>query len=365
MDRSFQEVYPSSQKDVYTQNDNINMLCKIPQGTELVKNSIKIQGTLKFRRNGNVIGVNVNTWQLYYAHESGIHNFFNNWVTSFPKVGITEHLNHYGRYVKMIEQVNSNDEERLCTSKKNLELKTASDKDTVISLAGQAGSTYFSFKPVIAINRSNRNITSNDFDEFKVSFVLQDVYKACFGADCVPANNITYTIEELKMTYFTQPISKESTGPLIMKTVSVMTHAIDSRLANFDITLPIDTMNLATTVALQTTIANNNQAIEYLDIQNLKYTFNNSNRSLIAFNLDNYQEIMYQYMRTLKELQEDDGIDSLNPAYKTTDFGFGINLEQYQKAGNKIGIEIKNNSADAGAGKIYMMFTYAQGLIQL
>lgn len=359
MNRQFKETFPRSQKDSYNPNDNISFLIRIPDGMELVRGSITVQGELLYTKNGAKI--NLLTDNIFFDGQAGIHCFFDNWVTNVQSVGITEHLNEYARYVKMLEQVNSNDVERMTTSVKNLELKCAGKKNSTALLAGLAvdsGRTPFSFKPMIAINRSNRNISSNDFQEVVINFVLQDQYKACYGATNVPAQNPSYTIQGLKITYMTQP-AQVASEPLSMKTVSLLRHTVDSQLTNVEMVLPIDTLSMASSLVLRTNWQANNQAIDAVNVSLAKFTFNDSNGKLVSFNVENYQELQWFYSKVL--MLNEDGVDSLSPV--TSNYGIGINFEDEQKAGNKVTLQLRTD-AD-GNNIVYELFSYLSGTIQL
>jgi hypothetical protein len=359
MNRQFQETFPRSQKNSYNPNDNPRFLLKIPANMELIKNSIAIQGVLKYTKNAAVLAFTPNN-DIKYDPQAGVHCFFDNWVTQISQLGITEHLAEYPRYVKMIEQVNSNEVERVCMASKNIELKTSGEKNATQMLVGKAGSTNFSFKPIFAPNRSNRNMSSKDFSQVEISFVLQDQFKACYGADNTTANNCAYTIEGLKMVYMTQPKSQQSEGPLQFKTVSVAKHSIDSQIANIEMVLPINTMSIASSASRRTNLGgtNNNQNIDVIGVNSVKYMFNDTNGKLIAFNMDNYQELMYQYSRVLQ--MNEDGIDSLAP--KTKNYGIGLELGSEQAAGNKVTMLI-NSDADTGNNIVYELFTYYHGIV--
>ena len=196
----------------------------------------------------------------------------------------------------------------------------------------------------------------------EINFVLQDQFKAAYGTDNTSANICTYTIEGLKMVYMVQPKSQASDGPLEVLTVAVHKYSIDSQIANIELVLPINTESVATSFTNRNNIGgvNNNQNIDRIVVNNVKYLFNDSNGKLIAFNIENNEESQYQYSRVLK--MNNDGIDSLSSISKN--FGLGLELWQEQAAGNKLSIEL-NSDADTGAGRVYEAFTYFHGSILL
>lgn len=358
----YREAYPRSQKDSYSPNENITFLVKIPDGYEMQRGSIKLHGNLRYRRNGAVIDTAAD--EIYFDAMSGVHNFFDNWTSSTSGVGIVEHLNEYSRFVKMLQMNNSNDLGRGVSTAQNVELKAVGDLVTNTLLAGVGGTMPFSMKPVIALNRSNRSIRSSDMASFQVQFKLQDPLLACYGLDNIAGNNVSYTMTGLKMSYTIAPQgSDKATGPLMFKTVSVLKHTVDSRLANIEVVLPIDSKNMVTSCATLANLQTNSMSTDYIDIDNVKYLLNDSNGKLISFDLKTDLEIVHFYSQAMKGLLSEP-IDSLLPATYKTRFGFGMTFDSQLKASTKVSIELQSD-ADAGAGLTYQLFTYMTGMIEV
>lgn len=360
------QTYPSSKLDSYTPNRNVTFLVQLPPSYEMIKGSLRIHGRLKVKRGANPIKPATDAAgpadRVYYDSEAGMHVLFDN-MTTLMSNAVSESIADYARYVKMLEQINSNDVDRMTQSTKNIEGKTGDYSSTTSLLAGLRLSNSFDFaiSPVIAINRSDVNITQQKIPQFEIKFKLQDTYLAFFGEDCIVANNISYTIEDLKLTYKVQP--SQTTGNIMMATVSSLKNSIDSQTANIELVLPINTLNAATSVITLTNMNEpgiNKLQTDKIAVSNLKYMFNDSNNKLVSFNINNEPEMLYLYSRALKD-QSSSTVDTLRPAQYKDNYGFGLTFYDEQSAGNKVSIEVKS---DANSNTIrYYAYTYMQGVI--
>lgn len=361
MNRGFREVRPTSDQSSWSPNEQPNMVIVIPPGSEMIRNSFAIHGSLKPRKAAAVLDYTAGN-DFKMDPQIGAHVLCDNFVTSFSGKGMSETINNYGRYVKMVEQVNSNDEERHTMSDKNIELKCASEKDSKIYLVGRAGTMGFTIKPLMALNRTSRNISSKDTPEIKLQWTWNDVYKAFYGADVTTGNTPSYTIENLRCSYMIQPISKASEGPLLIKTVRSSIYTADSKLTSLSMILPIDTLSVALSASVQANRAspNNDNNIDTIGVNNVKWLFNDANNKLVAYELKKYPELMFQYSKVLA-MSPDRSIDSLSQS-KSGNYGIGMDFGGMIASGNKVTLDL---DSDASNVNVYDIFIYYHRLYSL
>jgi len=378
MARVYKEGYPSSQASSYPQNKAISILVNIPSDKEFVAGSLKIHGDLKVLQNNAAINTGTpaapgDSSKVYFDSQAGAHCLFDQFSSKILNVGITELISEYPRWVKMMTQVNASRQELMNSTAQNVELKTGSDESTNSLMNGfldpsdsaaVKNKISFAIKPMIFLNRSNRNFTGKEVSQFTLDWVLNDPSKCFFGDDNTGAKNITYSIANLKISYAVQDIQKTTTQvPLLFNRVSVLRHSINSALANIELIPTIASLSVSSTVELDTDFSNrtkNSFDTQKINISNLRYLVNDSNGKLISYNIDSNEELEYLYVKSLQT--GNNVLDTVRPADYAKRFGFGLTFETVMMAGQKVTVQI---NSDADVAKKYQVFTVVNGIVGL
>ena len=96
----YAQVEPEAKKSSYVEFDNLDFVINVGEGKALVKNSVRLLGTLRINRTGTTRA----TADVRLSHHIGIHAVIDSSQVTFEagsKMGIIENLQNYGRLVRM------------------------------------------------------------------------------------------------------------------------------------------------------------------------------------------------------------------------------------------------------------------------
>ena len=360
MTTTYHEVYPASQKDSYT-NEYVDFIIQPPPNSEIVQGSFNVQGDLKMEKAGAQIAFDD---KIYFDHHAGVACFFDSFIVQMEN-GVTESkFLHYARHEKMRTICMTSSDELINDSKHHIQWKCASDLQTTQLLRGDTPTTHslsFSFAPSICINRSSRNIKVSEVGNITLSVRLQNPIRAVYGADVTPANNITYTITNLRIQYQAVPAQAHS-DKLMFNITSMNQYTINSKQANVEIILPIATQTMSCTFAREADLlptAEGQQSIYHPTVNRLIWRFNDENKRNLSYNLESPVEILANYKSSMSS-GADSEIDDLRLTDVESNYGVGINFSGTMAKGNKVSMEIDSN---ADSTNILQLFCYFRGLV--
>lgn len=360
MTTTYHEAFPSSTQNSFT-NEAVDFIIQPPLDSEIVKGSFVVQGDLKMEKAGAQIAYND---KIYFDHHAGVSCFFDSFTVQLES-GVTEtRFLQYARYEKMRTLCMTTSDELITDSKHNIQWKCASDLQTVQILRGDNAATHnlsFSFAPSICLNRSSRNMLMSEVGTIKLTIILQNPIRAVYGADVTPANNITYSITNLRVQYQSIPAESHS-DKLLFNVTSMNKYTINSKQANVDMILPIPTQTMSCTFARDADLlptAKGQQSIYRPTVNRLIWRFNDENKRLLSYNLESPVEILANYKSSMST-GDDSEIDDLRLTDITSNYGVGINFGGTMTKGNKVSLEIDSN---ADSTNPLQLFCYFRGLV--
>lgn len=120
----YSQVEPEAKKSSYEEFDNLDFVINVGEGKALVKNSVRLLGTLRL----NSTGATQATADIRCNHHIGIHAVVDSTQVTFesgPKMGIIENLQNYGRLVR-IQATGTEDHNDYCNASNLMELRAPS-----------------------------------------------------------------------------------------------------------------------------------------------------------------------------------------------------------------------------------------------
>ena len=357
--KQYLNTKPRSDKDSYQPLDEMDFKIKIPDGYEFIVGSLELAGRLYYYRDSTTnTPLNVGD-QVFFDHYAGAHNFIDYIESKLTNFGVIEsNFFEYSRAIKMQALASTTSDELANDSKYTRELRCGGDDQSTQVLRGSGASVPFSVRLQCALNKANRNFGADDVGDIEMNLRLKSHLRACYGTDNVALANASYSIRNLTLTYAVQP--KTASGELVFEIMTMNQQPVNSQLTFMELDLPIPTESVSCTLATQAEINANSMAVHDPNVEEIEWLFNDQNGRLFSFRLDNREEIIANYKRSLSSSP----IDDLRATDVSSNWGIGLNFLNVMPKGTKIGLNLKCD-ADAGAGRTYQMFCFYKGSLRL
>lgn len=196
---------PINIQSVYTDNNVVEFVLKMPTGRQLKAGSMRINGYLKVLKSnlsGSVSSIDDND-KVFLNSYAGVHSFFQSINCSVNSRTIESILN-YPRYVSMLSQHDTTPEGLITNSAHASELKGCLNNYLLPGNDDKKGIS-FSFKPVISLNKSSSDLPQSKFSEMKVSINLTNSSNALFISGGKPTTPIitalSYELSDLQLSW--------------------------------------------------------------------------------------------------------------------------------------------------------------------
>lgn len=397
--RTYKQSYPRSQKDTYQPQSSIDWLVKLDPGYEIVKNSMFISGNLYVTKDGDpFVGdpdadpvVN----KVYYDNFAGWHTLFDVWSTDLNQQNV-ENFDNYPRFMRMMNMASKHRNELSANLSETVEGRVGDFSLTPYILTGEeldvageppvytnVNGMPINIKPYISVNRTNRNINSNDVPiGILLHTRLSPVENVLFGDDAQPAiSGMSYYLKNLQLNWQVQPM-QETQGSLTLGKISWKDYTLVSKVSSIEIEVPIPTQNMCMSLTLEENLVagadpalevnglyNNphNTATNFLDCAEVQFNLNDSDNNLLSFKLEDLEEIMmnYKYAMNTSEISSIDDI-TIKGGKNWSSFGIGLNMSGLVPVGTKISVMINSQDANGpSADKIWRANCYFKGFITL
>lgn len=311
MSASYRSIFPMSQKQTYTPNDNIDFVMSVDK-EDLLPGSTVLEGKLNIYNTGTTRPNGAN--QLYYDHKVGAHGAVRDITTEFRNLGVVENLSNYPRYVKH-EVVAKNFTESLGTETDNcVDLRCATMQQ---AKAYSEQELPFSIQLRCAVNRASGPLSSDVTGQIRIRIRLAPNNEFLYG----PAWNSdapNYTITDLRLRYKTVP-SGGKPKPVVMNVMHSYRTALESNNQNVSTFVP----GLADSVSMSFISQNgeSSNAANYLQmapppgvpplgasedvdtghygLERVYYAVNDTDTALVGFTLESREEIVMNGLRAM------------------------------------------------------------------
>ena len=341
---------PQNIKDSYQPFDQIDFLVKIAKGREIEKGSFRISGTFK-PTVISTIGTNVGTPravtaddQVFFNQYAGIHSAFRSFTTSVNDRTI-ENIAYYPRWVVMKSHAYDTQIDFCANSETITELKGLGIQNIIAGTSSTNGVTdgkgiSFSFKPVVAVNKTDQNLAQSKFTQMRVMAQLASALEALYTTS-TNTQSLSYTLSDLQLSWYEH--NEAYNGEVVLNTCYLNKQAIVSNHTNLNIFCPNVYDAISISFISQANINNiatdNNSCYLLPQIQRVEFTLNGQNAPIV-YPLTSYQDYILNYK---KSLSAKDG-NSFNKGLLSLGQVFGIGCLFSTSINDKLGVVLDIDS---------------------
>lgn len=366
---SLNVIYPSSTRDVYSQNDIVDFLISY-ENKRVMMNSIRITGVVRVVNASSPYGRVDTSKDVKLDSVAGIHNAFQSITSSCDNFGIIENNTEYPRTYRMkmnASQVNTmmaNESDKTCELRLGMDSKSkflvlgnnAPDSDN-----GEGKDVSFSFKPDIALNKSSDDISYGKCGALKVSLRLSTNSQFLYGND---AGNYKYELRNLQLQYYSGPDKKASN--LAFETLYSVKSTAESNNTSLSTRVPAVVRSVSCVFVQQLHLdsAKYNNLIQERppDVQRVEFSFNDNTTQYVSFVFKNHDEILYNYQRSLGY----NGKSNMSQTHLWREgdyYGIGLPFNQLvDMRQSKFGLNIVSGITNAVKYSVFMVF---RGVVNL
>jgi len=344
------------------------------QTRALVCGSVRIEGDVLINETGTD-AVKAGT-RITIDNHVGAHAFFDNVsVVLSQGGGQIENIDNYGRWVKMVNSATSSEDDNhradaLC------ELRSPNLRHTEYLLKKRltkSQDSTLAILPDMSVALKcclNRPIQGNFLDFAKTGSIRVQVKFARnvsvlsgvdSGTASFPAPN--YTLSNLRCV-FKSVIAQNQ--PTVLQRVLSMNQSLESNNSTVSTSVPA-VVNAVSAVFLTQSRENNylfnNFALERPDnISNIQMNYNDTTNAYQTFRLDNQQEILSNYLESLRSAGINDA--KLNKVDSNDCFGAGIDFKENIdfSSGNKFSLQIESGIDNS---QPVILFLYFHSLVSV
>jgi hypothetical protein len=352
----------------FTEFNNVDFVLNADAGRSLILGSVRFEGDLSVFQTGTTLIADAT--RITMDNHVAMHSVIENASTILSTQGQIENLDNYGRYVKMISTANSSSDDHH-SSNALPELRAPDVRQTEYLLktrnSKSANSTFtvqpdFSVKPMICLNRPQvgSSIPFSATGAIRVQFKLARNVAVLYGANAgVGATaDPSYLLQNLRMTYKTIP-SPQNDGAIMYRTLS-NNQSLESNNSSISTSIPAVIYAVSATFMTQSkenTFGSNNFLLERpIGINNIQMNYNDSSNAFQTFRLDNQQEIITNYLESMRSA----GINGckLSNLNSNDCFGAGINFNDNLdfSDGRKFSMTIDSGITNASPVILYLYF---------
>lgn len=306
---AYSQSEPEAKKSSYEEFDTLDFVVNVGEGRALVKNSIRLLGTLRLNRTGTTRA----TADVRLNHNIGVHALIDSTQVVFdagPKAGIVENIQNYPRLVRMVE-TGTEDINDLLNGSNLMELKGPSavlgEKSQIARAtvnttgANLTTDSDFACKLNICLNKcEGDNLPYEKTGAIRVSINLAKNLAALEGGLVGSAAN--YNISDVRLAYNSMEAPKGKSQS-VMRTAYNFKSSVLSSTANISARVPA--VCDAVTISCQrqdresTNVFSNYDLEEPRNFKSIQFMFNDSTNQYISYVIESKDEALEKGIESL------------------------------------------------------------------
>tara|TARA_R110002072_G_scaffold20364_2_gene74071 strand:- start:4125 stop:5267 length:1143 start_codon:yes stop_codon:yes gene_type:complete len=327
----------SIQSAGYKEYNNIDFVLNVGEGRSLVKNSVRVNGTINIESTSGTRVVAADN--IFLPNKIGVHSVVDSIQVQFgsgPAAGLKENIANYPRFAEMIAagQLYTDDllncsnmcelraVNNVCSQLNSVGLITGS---ATTGLANPILSKDFSFKPHCILNRmSGDDLPISKTGDVRLTLNLARDISALMGSSQTSA--ATYTLNDLHVSY-RSVVDAPSNSLTVMNSVLNVKSTILSGSTNVSAQVPAVCQSVSATFQSQifeNVAGPSNVALNTLPgIERVQFLFNNATNQYVTYEISDQNEMLHRYIDSF-------GNTGHNMVYGDqfrTNAGFGIGMD--------------------------------------
>tara|TARA_E500000318_G_scaffold80691_1_gene75895 strand:- start:2467 stop:3597 length:1131 start_codon:yes stop_codon:yes gene_type:complete len=365
-DLVYAQVEPEAKASTYGEFDTLDFVINVGEGRALVKNSIRLLGTLRI----NSTGTTRATGDVRLNHNIGVHACIDSAQITFndgAKAGIVENIQNYGRYVRMIE-TGTEDINDLMNGSNLMELKAPSANlgealqlaKTTVNATGANITTDqdFALAPVIALNKMDGgNVPFSATGSIRVSINLAKNLSALEGGLAGSAVNWNWSDVRLAFNHVSDRANPQ---PAIMRTVYNFKSSVLSSTANISARVPAVADSVSISFQRQdrenVNVLSNYGLEEPRNVKSLQYMFNDSTNQYISYVIEDKNEMLEKGVESLVATGHN-GVFNAGRLQRNNNFLAGLNFNGFVDLSNqRFNVQLVSDIDTNNPYNIYMYF---------
>ena len=304
----YASVEPEAKKSSYSEFDTMDFVINVGEGKALVKNSVKLMGTLRLNHTGTTRA----TEDVGLNHAIGVHAVIDSTQVNFsdgPKAGNVESLQNYGRLVKMVS-AGTQDANDYNNASNLMELRAASQalagkaqiaRGTINSGATLTTDQDFACKLHICLNKMDGdNLPYSKSGAIRVSLNLAKNLSALEGGLVGSAAN--YSLSDVRLAYSSMDEAKGA-SQTVMRTAYNFKSSVLSTTANISAVVPAVCDSVTISAQRQdresTNVFSNYQLEEVRNFKSIQYMFNDNTSKYISYVIESKEEALEKGVESL------------------------------------------------------------------
>ena len=359
----YHQVKPQSEKDGYTQFDQISFLISVGEGRSLVPQSVRILGDLRINKTGTTRNDGAITWDKNVGAGAVIDSL----SVQTQNQGLIENIQNYARYTKMDSSASLNELDML-NGNHMCELKTVNQlqsqtlaqgiTNTITTGTATVLDPDFSIKPLCCINKMDRDLPFAKTGIVTLQCNLQRDMTALYGGE--QDVNANYSIANLRCS-FRSIADPQSNAPTNMGVVYNVKSNILSSGASISANVPA----VCTAVAISfcqdqhdsVPVFNSYKLENMQGLDEVQFLFNSQTNSLISYVIRDQQEMVERFLDAMTNSSHNQV--SIDKWRSNDGFALGLNFEApIDLSSNRFTMQLGSVSTNLNAYPIntYMYF---------
>ena len=365
-DLVYAQVDPEAKASTYVEFDTLDFVINVGPGRALVKNSLRLLGTLRLNHTGTTRAAS----DVRLNNNIGVHACIDSCQTSFSagnSAGIVENIQNYGRYVRMVE-TGTEDINDLMNASNLMELKAPSANlgealqlaKTTVNATGDNITTDqdFAVKPVIALNKADGgNISFTKTGAIRVTFHLAKNLAALEGGLAGSAANYHWSNVRLAFNHVSDQAKPQ---PVIMRSVYNFKSSVLSSTANISARVPAIADSVVISLQRQdrenVNVLSNYGLEEPRNFKSIQYMFNDSTNQYISYVIEDKDEALEKGVEALVSTGHN-GVFNAGRLQRNNNFIVGLNFNGFVDLSNqRFNVQLISDIDTVNPYNIYLYF---------
>ena len=371
------EIFPSNQKAIYNQFDNVEFVLDGYENRSILKNSICIEGDLRCLLGANDLQ-RINLQGVFYDSLSGVHGLVDTLFVETLNQNSLETINNYPRLIAMKNSTTQtqNDMVKLSDAVELVYPSLTMSNEIVRGLQFERGGANavaqsdvqdisFSFNPYCCVNRTQQDIPFGKTGSVRLNLILARNSDFFHGQAVQDNSTLNYQIRNLKLRFKTVPSVNEK-DPILLNVVYNIKNSINSPFMNIHAKVPSVIKSVNASFMKQTSEGSlrlNTKGQEILpNLQTLQFYFNDAvSGQGITYTIDTINEMVKRY---LESWGDNSGTQISEKNYDSGEsFGIGTNFgANIPLMNDTFSIQVRS---DANNVNPFLIYLYFYGILQI